>query len=224
MEIILVRHGEPEWVSNGRTIHDPSLTPLGVAQARAVAARLAALDGIDDILVSPARRAGETAQPLEHSIGLTAITVADLIEIRVPWDDTPSHLVERAFREARDRPLDEWWDGIAGGESFRDFHVRVTDAIDALLRHRGVQRIRAQDLWHDDGSHHRIVIVAHGGTNAVILGHLLGLDPTPWEWERFVSNHGAIIRLRTTPLAGEHVMSLWEANGVSHLAKGYLTR
>ena len=224
MEIILVRHGEPQWVSDGRTIHDPSLTPLGVAQARAVANRLAALGNIDDVLVSPARRAVETAEPLELSIGLTAVTVADLIEIRVPWDDTPSHLVQRAFREARDRPLEEWWDGFTGGESFRDFHVRVTQSIDALLHHRGAYRLTGHHLWHDDGSHHRIVIVAHGGTNAVILGHLLGLDPTPWEWERFVSHHGAIVRLRTTPLAGDHVMSLWEANGVSHLAPGYLTR
>lgn len=224
MEIVLVRHGEPQWVTDGRTVHDPNLTPLGVAQARAVAARLATLGGIDDILVSPARRAAETAEPLELSIGLSALTIADLVEIRVPWDDTPSHLVQRAFRDARDRPLDEWWEGFTGGESFRDFHMRVTEAIEALLRQRGVRRLPARHLWHDDGSRSRIVIIAHGGTNAVVLGHLLGLDPTPWEWERFVSNHGGIIRLRTTPLAGEHVMSLWEANGVSHLAPGYLTR
>lgn len=224
MEIILVRHGEPEWVKDGRTVADPGLTPLGVSQARAVAARLAALDGIDEILTSPARRAQETAEHLELSIGATALTIADLTEIRVPWDNTPGEVVERAFREARHRPLDEWWDGLGGGESFREFHVRITEAFEALLRQRGVQQLPQQHLWHDDGSGHRIVVFAHGGTNAVILGHLLGLEPTPWEWERFVSNHGAIIRLRTTPLAGEHVMSLWEANGVSHLSQDYLTR
>ncbi|MEE9582675.1 MAG: histidine phosphatase family protein [Acidimicrobiia bacterium] len=224
MEIILVRHGEPEWVKNGRTVHDPGLTALGTAQARAVASRLATLDGIDEILSSPAKRAQETAEPLERTISKTALTIADLTEIRIPFDDTPSQVVEQAFRDARDRPLDEWWDGLAGGESFRDFHVRITEAFEALLRQRGVRRLPQQHLWHDDGSHHRIVVFAHGGTNAVILGHLLGLDPTPWEWERFVSNHGAIIRLRTTPLAGEHVMSLWEANGVSHLSQEYLTK
>ena len=82
-------------------------------------------------------------------------------------------------------------------------------------------------LWDDvpNGANPMLwwLIVAHGGTNAVILGYLLGLDPTPWEWERFVSNHAALMRLRTTPLAGEHVMSLLEANSVSHLAAGYLT-
>jgi broad specificity phosphatase PhoE len=224
MEIILVRHGEPEWVADGRTVHDPGLTPLGIAQARAVANRLASLDGIDELLVSPALRAIETAEPLERSAQITALTIADFTEIRFPWDDTPSHVVERAFREARERPLNEWWSGLEGGESFRDFHVRVTEAIDAVLRQRGVHRLDIRHLWRDEGTHNRIVIVAHGETNAVILGHLLGLDPTPWEWERFVSNHAATIRLRTIPLAGEHVMSMWEANGTSHLSQAYLTR
>jgi broad specificity phosphatase PhoE len=31
----------------------------------------------------------------------------------------------------------------------------------------------------------RIAIVAHGGTNAVVLTHLLGIPPVPWEWLRF---------------------------------------
>ena len=57
----------------------------------------------------------------------------------------------------------------------------------------------------------------------VLLGHLMGLPPAPWEWERFVSNHAAYHRLRTTPLAGEHIMSLIEANGTAHLSKEYLT-
>ena len=68
------------------------------------------------------------------------------------------------------------------------------------------------------------MIVAHGGTNAVILGHLLGLDPTPWEWERFISHHASFTRLRTAPLAGEQVLSLWEANNTAHLSAEYLTR
>lgn len=226
MEIILVRHGEPAWVTEDRVNHDPRLTPLGVAQATAVASRLAAMDGgIDEILVSPARRALETAEPLERTLAMQATTIADLTEIRtMNWDDTPQHVVEQAWNDARDRPLDQWWDGMEGGETFRDFHFRVTDAIDAVLRLRGVRRLPEPHLWHDDQSKQRIVVFGHGGTNAVVMGHLLDLDPTPWEWERFVSHHGATMRLRTTPLAGEHVMSLWEANGTSHLSQEYLTR
>lgn len=223
MEIVLVRHGEPQWVVDGRTVHDAQLTPLGIAQSRAAAARLTTLGGVDEIVVSPARRSQQTAAAMETALGLTATIIPDLTEIRVPWDDTPGHIVEQAFRDAKDRPLDQWWDGIEGGESFRDFHHRVTETIEAILRQRGVHRLPIRHLWHDAGNVARLVVVAHGGTNAVILGHLLDLDPTPWEWERFVSHHAAFIRLRTTPLAGEHVMSLWEANGVAHLSQEYLT-
>jgi probable phosphoglycerate mutase len=223
MELVLIRHAEPEWVVDDRTVADPGLTPLGQAQARSAALRIGSMGWVDEVLVSPARRAAQTAAEIEVALRQTATIIPGLNEIHVPWDDTPSHVVEQAFRSARDRPLDEWWGGIEGGESFRDFHLRITETIDAVLRQRGLQRLTAEHLWHDEGRLERLVIVAHGGTNAVILGHLLGLDPTPWEWERFVSHHAAFTRLRSTPLAGEHVMSLWEANGTSHLSQEYLT-
>jgi probable phosphoglycerate mutase len=225
MEILLVRHAEPEWVVDGRSVADPSLTPLGQAQARAAAIHLAALEGgITELLVSPARRAQETVSEFERAAGMTATIISGLNEIHVPWDDTPGHLVEAMFVAARDRPLQEWWNGLEGGESFRDFHFRITETIDAVLRQRGLTRLADEHLWHDAGLIERLVIVAHAGTNAVVLGHLLGLDPTPWEWERFISHHAAYTRLRTAPLAGEHIMSLWEANATSHLAQEYLTR
>lgn len=224
MEIVLIRHGEPAWVVDGRTVQDPALTSLGIAQAQSAAHRLATLDRVDEVIVSPALRAQQTAEPIERALRLTATIVSDLTEIRVPWGGTPAHIVEAAFAEARDRPVQDWWDGLSGGESFRDFHQRVTGAVAALLRQRGVEQARdEQHLWHDDGSFHRIVIVAHGGTNAVALGFLLGLDATPWEWERFVSKHAAFIRVRTVPLAGAHIMSLHAANDTAHLSQEYLT-
>jgi broad specificity phosphatase PhoE len=42
----------------------------------------------------------------------------------------------------------------------------------------------------------RLLLVAHAGTNSVVLGHLLGLSPEPWEWERFASAHASITVLR----------------------------
>ena len=41
MEIVLVRHGQPEWVRDGRNVVDPPLTELGHRQAEAMAERLA---------------------------------------------------------------------------------------------------------------------------------------------------------------------------------------
>ena len=46
-------------------------------------------------------------------------------------------------------------------------------------------------LWRMAEPDRHVVIVAHGGTNAVVIGYLLGIQPVPWEWERFVSYHAS---------------------------------
>ena len=137
MELIFVRHGQPGWDRDGRAVADPDLTDLGCAQADHVA-RLLADTRIDELLVSPLRRAQQTAAPLVEATGLTPTTLDWLAEISAPdWDGTPTEEVERIFRENRDRSVDELWDGLPGGESFRDFHVRITTGLEGLLRDRG---------------------------------------------------------------------------------------
>ena len=41
MEIVLVRHAQPDWEPNDRAVDDPGLTPLGQQQAESVAKHLA---------------------------------------------------------------------------------------------------------------------------------------------------------------------------------------
>src|SRR5262249_21931636 len=153
---------------------------------------------ITELLVSPALRAQQTAAPLASALGLTPVTVDDLVEMRLPnWNGEPEQTVRRIFEESRHRPPEAWWDGLAGGETFRAFHDRVTSAIARILAERSV---RPDDqgrrhLWHVEGPGRRIAVVAHGGTNAVALGYLLGVEPTPWEWERFVLGHASIARV-----------------------------
>ncbi|MDH3500372.1 MAG: histidine phosphatase family protein, partial [Acidimicrobiia bacterium] len=199
MEIFFVRHGEPQWAVDAVTQTDPHLTERGHAQATITAARLAALDPpLTEILVSPATRSQETAVPLAASTALEPVTVAGLAEIRMPrWEGRLEDEVQRVYRAARHRSPDEWWDGLPGGESFRNFHERVTSTLATELRHRGV---RPDDygrthLWHVEKPDQRIAVVAHGGTNSVSLGWLLDLEPTPWEWERFVLGHCSLARL-----------------------------
>ena len=52
----------------------------------------------------------------------------------------------------------------------------------------------------------RIGVVAHGGTNSVILTHLLGIPPVPWEWIRF-----------ETPLAAYSVVALRAINDQGYI-------
>ena len=64
----------------------------------------------------------------------------------------------------------------------------------------------------------RILIVAHEGSNAVILSHLLGIEPVPWAWMRFSSGFTGVSRVHTKPVASGHVWVLSEFNNRGHLA------
>ena len=89
MEIILVRHGEPEWVRDGLNVVDPPLTERGHRQAERVAT---ALEGeeFDEIVISPLARPRLTAAPTLARRGADEVIEAFLQEIREPnWHGTP---------------------------------------------------------------------------------------------------------------------------------------
>ena len=73
-------------------------------------------------------------------------------------------------------------------------------------------------VWHMDHSGRRIGVFAHAGTNGVILSLLLGLEPVPWEWDRFVTAHASITRLVTMEMGDGHIFSLTKLSDVEHLA------
>lgn len=221
MEFVFIRHGQPAWSVDGLSQPDPELTELGHGQAKLAAERLAnAARPITEILVSPALRSQETAAPLAEATGLTPVTVDGLLEIQMPdWEGKPEETVQRIFTDARNRPPEDWWDGLTGGESFRRFHDRITRCIDDILSDRGISADTTQGahLWDHAGGEGRVAVVAHAGTNSVALAYLLSVDPTPWEWERFVLGHASIARVRAIPLAGAHVFSLRAFNDQEHL-------
>ena len=224
MDILLVRHGQPEWERDDVSNVDPGLTRTGIQQAELLAERMLH-EPIDLLLVSTARRAQETARPVRaRQSGVPTEDRAWMHEIRMPahWDGTPADEVNRTLREARQRPRDLWWEGMPGGESFRDFHARVTIGLTAELEELGVVR-RRDGLWEVPDDAPQIAMVAHAGTNSVVLGHLLGLEPEPWEWERFASDHTSMTRLRTTPIAGGNIFSLQVFSDVSHLPPPMVT-
>jgi broad specificity phosphatase PhoE len=227
VEMVFVRHGEPAWGIDGISQPDPLLTELGREQAHRAAKRIAS-DPIPttEILVSGAQRALQTAEPIAQATGVDPVVVPDLTEIRMPdWDGQLEETVQRIFLEARSRPAEEWWDGLEGGESFRDFHARVTSRLVRLLGERGIVPDTHRQMWRiERGDIGRIVVVAHGGTNAVALGWLLGVEATPWEWERFVLGHASFARVKAVPLAGAHVFSLRTFNDCEHLDDDMRTR
>jgi broad specificity phosphatase PhoE len=218
--LVLLRHGEPDWSPRGGpSVNDPGLTPFGRAQARAAAQRLARRP-LDAIYVSPYRRAQETAAPLAEATGLEPITVEGLAEISVAVEGLTQEDVDRYFVEGSRRPLEEHWEGWPGAETFHEFHARVTEAMRSLLGRHGMTPQRQGDftVWSCESEPPHVAIVAHGGTNAVALAHLLDVPPVPWEWLRFESALCAYSVSQARPL-GEtgHVWSLQNFNELDHL-------
>ena len=219
-EITLLRHGEPDWTpAGGTSVSDPRLTPYGAAQARASAAAIAKT-GVDAIYVSPLTRAQETAEPLVKATGVAAITIDALAEIDPGAQGMTRDQVDSYFVEAMRRPLEEHWEGWPEGETFRAFHRRVIGGAADLLERHGVRAAPMSDFtcWHLPPDPVSIVVVAHGGTNAVLLTHLLDVRPVPWEWIRFDAELAAfsVVQARTIGPQGA-VWSLQNFNEIDPL-------
>ena len=166
MEITLIRHGEPEWVRDGLNVVDPPLTERGRLQAERVAEVLSS-EQFDAVIVSPLRRARQTAAPLASRRGLTTTEFEDLEEVRL--GDWALGEFRRRVAE-RDPEWVEWtkrrtWDGIPGAEGDRMFRDRVSSVInDLAARHRG----------------ETIAIVVHGGVIGTFLAHALDMPFSLW--------------------------------------------
>jgi broad specificity phosphatase PhoE len=221
MDILFVRHGQPQWAVDGLSQIDPHLTELGRKQAELAAHRIATDPKATaaELIASPATRSQETALPVARETKLPIETIDGLLEIQMPdWRGVTEEVVIDIFKTTRHRSPDEWWDGLPGGESFRDFHDRVTTSLDALLAKRGITKnVEDPRLWDIANDPGRIVIVAHGGTNSVCLAHLMGAPPSPWEWEKYVLFHASFARVKFIPLAGAHVSSLRTFNDQDHI-------
>ncbi len=220
MEIVLVRHAQPDWEPGGVARDDPGLTDLGHEQARCVADALAG-EEFDAIYISPLQRVVETAAPICEALGMEPIVHSWLRELGLaPLEGQTSEQVRAYFEDANARELDAWWDGPPGGESFRHFIERVSAGIEGLLagEHRlGIHEAHGFRLWQLPEQMERLLIVAHEGTNAVLLSHLLGLEPVPWANARFSSHWAGISRIEATETLSGAIWALESFNRVEHL-------
>jgi broad specificity phosphatase PhoE len=220
LEIVLVRHAQPDWEPGGRSVDDPGLTKLGHIQAERAARRLAD-EHFDHIYRSPLLRVRETADPICRALGQEPIELAWLRELGLPsLAGQTSEQVQRYFADAHARSLEHWADGLPGGESFRHFSERVAAGIEGLLDTRHSVQVHEQAawrIWQIPEEEERILIIAHEGTNAALLSHLLGIEPVPWTWLRFSGAWAGIHRIHSVRTGSGCVWSLEQFNSVSHL-------
>lgn len=162
-EIIIVRHGQTEWNRESRVqgYRDSALTEEGIAQAQALAARLAS-ESFAALLSSDLGRAAHTARIIAEHTGHRVRVEPSLRErnygilegltreeFRVQYPDA-------ALRyDSRDPDY-----AIPGGESQREFVARVVAAFNALA---------------DEFYGQRIVVVSHGGALAAFHRHIAAL-------------------------------------------------
>ncbi|KAL3833363.1 hypothetical protein ACJIZ3_008099 [Penstemon smallii] len=154
-EIIVIRHGETEWNSDGRIQGhlDVDLNDVGRQQAIAVAERLSKEPTISAVYSSDLKRAFETAEIIAKSCGVLEVTkdpdlrerhLGDLQGVvyrEIAKIKPEAHRVFVSNRKDQEIP--------GGGESLNQLYERCTSALQRIAqKHKG----------------ERVVVVSHGGT------------------------------------------------------------
>ena len=169
VRLLIVRHGQQE-----RQGDDGLLTRVGRRQAAAAAAAIG-LSAEDRLVASTLRRAVETAT----AFGRAPEQFGALDEFRFgpawSWDQADEGASQLLWRPE---------DRLPGGESLREFELRVQHALGELVREP------------PDG---RLVVVVHSGVIDALLRWAFGTDPDePWTTEAS-AGHTSITELHHWP-------------------------
>ncbi|GII83581.1 bifunctional RNase H/acid phosphatase [Sphaerisporangium siamense] len=135
--LLLLRHGETPFSIDRRFsgTGDPDLTPAGVAQAEAAAARLSRPPyAVEVIVSSPLRRARQTAEAVAARTGLTVAVDEGLREVDFgDWEGHTFTEIQRRWPGELAAWLDDPSVAPPGGESFDRAAIRVEEARERLL-------------------------------------------------------------------------------------------
>jgi broad specificity phosphatase PhoE len=168
--VLLVRHGQTEANQRGywQGWEDNLLTPVGHAQARAVARRIGQEFAPTVVYSSSLQRALQTAKPITEAVGCPLIPHDDLRELNF---GEINGLTIAEFGQQYPELFDQWKDKAnldfvwPGGESRREFFTRVWRAVDDIV------------AAHPKGE---VTIVGHGGSLRAALARLLPDQFTDW--------------------------------------------
>lgn len=150
--LILVRHGrtahtESRKVSGGDG-DNPDLSELGQRDAREVAAEVAKIGKSGSfsylpkptlVVHSPIRRAAQTAREIASALGCDLEPVQEFAEIGFgEWDGLTNEELISGYEDQYNKWRGSYDVAPPGGESLKDFEIRVRRGLDALLSvHRG---------------------------------------------------------------------------------------
>jgi probable phosphoglycerate mutase len=193
MELLLIRHALPVRREDTDGPADPELSEIGIAQAKRLGEWLAA-EEIAAVYSSPMRRAMQTAQPVADAHVLDIIASDGIAE----YDRNATTYVP--IEESR-AANDERWQSLQrgdwhGDESEDDFHHRVHDGIERIVRSHPSERI---------------AVVCHGG---VINSYLADVLSTPHRRGFFYPAYTGISRVAASAEGRRSIVSI---NETAHL-------
>jgi probable phosphoglycerate mutase len=221
MEIVLIRHGQPEWMVGDVYTKNPGLTSLGKLQSEKSSAVFVE-NSVDEIWVSPIKRAQETFTPFkEKNIGRSTHTYDWLQEMH---DEDEEELYGKGFEEVEDffakrnsQTFEEWREG-SHGKYMEAFGKNIISNLEIELGNRGVVSLDAKfDRRFDlsGASIERLMIISHAGTMSVLLSYFLNMPLYAWTWRKFLPRHTGHTTLKSSPTSGGHFFRLKEFNNVS---------
>ena len=161
--LLLIRHGENEFVKQGRLpgrLPGVHLNEHGQEQAAALAESLKKLP-IRAIFASPLERAVETAEPLARALGLAIQLRPGLLDTDVgEWQGLPLRKLRKLplWKQVQEQPSEV---RFPGGESFLELQERLVREIDS---------IRAAHKQKD-----MLAVVFHCDPIKLVLAHYIGL-------------------------------------------------
>ena len=224
MEIVLIRHGQPNWVTgvNAYTA-DPKLTDLGRLQSEK-SSTVFDKSSVDELWVSPLTRAQETHLPFkDKSISKKIHVFKWLKEME---DEEEKELFGKSQEEVMDffekrntQSFEEWIVGNHGQymEKFRD---NIILNLESELEKRNINPSgnkydRLFDL--NNSEIQKIMIISHAGTMSVLISYFLNMPLYPWTWRKFLPRHAGHTILKSTEISSGHFFRLKEFNNVSFL-------
>ena len=202
--ILLTRHGETEWNSIGRVQGwtDIPLSPLGHAQAAALAGRLRH-HPVAAVYASDLSRAVQTAAPAAEALGLRVQTLPGLREKGYgDWEGLTRIDLERDYAALwhRYHTLRDLEAVVPGGETW----PQVCERMEGVL---------SEILAAHPGNEEMVLVVGHGGSaRALVLAALQAPLPTLL---RLHLDNASLSRLDFKERADSRVVFL---NDTGHLA------
>lgn len=162
--LYLVRHGElvtsKEWRYVGQM--DVELNETGKKQIQNLSSRLSS-EQIEMIFSSDLTRTIESAEIIGNKLEIINEPISELREINLGvWEGLTLEEIEESFPEDLVKRSEDIKDfRIINGESFSDVKKRVIPKLKDII---------------EGNVSKRILVVAHGGVNRIIIADALGLD------------------------------------------------